>query len=96
VVIFSPEPPLADPAAVESLALLAQEATVTWVVPWSARKLISPDFLRHAKITTDYESVADDVAALVGGDEAAGKGAAADDHADDEPARPVPLAENQG
>jgi hypothetical protein len=65
VVFVAPEPPLADSAAAESLRALAAEASVAWVVPSSHAGLISDDFTGAARVFTNFESVADDVAALV-------------------------------
>ena len=65
VVFLVPEPPLADSSAVEALRALDTEASVVWVVPWSQADLLSDDFKGAARVLTDYETVPDDVAALV-------------------------------
>lgn len=65
VVFIAPEPPLADSAAVECLRALATEASVAWVVPRSQVDLISDSFKGLGSVLTDFETLADDVAALV-------------------------------
>jgi pyruvate/2-oxoglutarate dehydrogenase complex dihydrolipoamide acyltransferase (E2) component len=68
VVLFTPDPPLADTVAVEVYRDFAAEASITWVVPKIAEALVSPEFTRASghPLSADDEMVADDVAAALG------------------------------
>jgi hypothetical protein len=65
VAFFAPEPPLADSAAVRSFRALAQEAYIAWVVPKSESDMMAADFKNGGRLLTDFESLADDLAALL-------------------------------
>jgi hypothetical protein len=74
VVFFAAEPPLADFAAVRSFRALAQEASIGWVVPKSEADMMAGDFTNDGRLFTDFESVADDLAALLTQDHLDGTG----------------------
>lgn len=67
VVLYAPDPPLADPAAVRAFRDLCQEAMVAWVVPRAATELLAPDFTDApgAHLVLDQATAADDVVASV-------------------------------
>jgi hypothetical protein len=66
IVFFAVDPPLADAVSAEEYAGLAQEASVTWVVPDGRARLLSPAFAAgDARVLTDHDSVADEVARRV-------------------------------
>jgi hypothetical protein len=67
VVFFTPEPPLADTGAAELFDDLAREASVVWVLPKSAKALLSETFTcaPGVRVILDDQAVADEVAALL-------------------------------
>jgi hypothetical protein len=67
VVFFAPEPPLAEPVAIDVFSRLAQEASIVWVMPKEARELLGPAFSEplHVTVLPDDEDVADDIADLL-------------------------------
>lgn len=65
VVLFAPEPPLADSVTKEVFAELAAEAMVTWVVPKASEGLVAPAFrdLVGVRVVTDHETAPGEIAA---------------------------------
>jgi hypothetical protein len=68
VLLFTPEPPLADATAAELFRELALEAAVIWALPRNAKALLSETFTDApgVRVIADDEGVADEVAALLG------------------------------
>ena len=63
VVIFTVDPPMADPGAAAVFRALAAEATVVWVVPGKLEDLVSPAFGAEcgATVLGEQQAVADEV-----------------------------------
>jgi hypothetical protein len=68
VLLFTPEPPLADATAAGLFRELALEAMVIWALPRSAKALLSESFtdVVGVQVIADDQGVADEVAALLG------------------------------
>jgi hypothetical protein len=64
VMFFVPDPPLADPVAVDVFSHLTREASIIWVMPSEARDLLAPAFgeLPHVSVLPDDEDLADEIA----------------------------------
>lgn len=67
VVFLTPEPPLADTVAAELFRGLAQEASIIWALPKSAKALLSGAFTDApgVQVIADDPAVADEIAALL-------------------------------
>lgn len=62
IVFFAADAPLADAITAEEYDELAQEASITWVVPEHSADLISSVFARRdARIIIDHQAVADEI-----------------------------------
>jgi hypothetical protein len=63
VVIFTVDPPMADPGAAAVFRALAAEATVVWVVPGKLEDLVSPAFGAEcgATVLGEHQAVAEEV-----------------------------------
>jgi hypothetical protein len=73
IVFFAADAPLAEPIAVEEYDKLAQEASITWVMPEHLADLISPVFAGgDARIIIDHKAVADEVFNLLCGSKTSG------------------------
>jgi hypothetical protein len=68
VIVFTPEPPLADATAAELFRELALEAMVIWALPRSAKALLSEAFtdVPGVRVIADDQGVADEIAVLFG------------------------------
>jgi hypothetical protein len=68
VLLFTPEPPIADTAAAALFRELAMEAKVIWALPRSAKSLLSEVFTDApgVRVIADDDGVADEVAVLLG------------------------------
>jgi len=68
VVLFAPDPPLADSVAAAVFSHLAQEASIIWVMPKEAMDLLASAFTEpplHVHVLPDHEDVADEIAGLL-------------------------------
>jgi hypothetical protein len=63
LVIFTADPPMADPGAAAMFRALAAEATVVWVVPAKLEDLVSPAFGAEcgAAVLGEHQAVAEEV-----------------------------------
>ena len=70
VIIFTPDPPVADLSAAAEFGDLAAEATVVWVVPGKLEGLLSPAFgaTCGAMVLGEHQAVADEVLDVLLGD----------------------------
>jgi hypothetical protein len=75
IVFFAADVPLAEPIAAEEYDELAQEASITWVMPEHLADLISSVFAGgDARIIIDHKAVADEVFNLLCGNKQAANG----------------------
>jgi hypothetical protein len=67
IVFYALDAPLADAVTAEVYDELAQEASITWVVPGPSADLISPAFAEgdDARIIVDHQTVADEVITIL-------------------------------
>jgi hypothetical protein len=70
VVLFTPEPPLADTVAAELFHELARDASITWALSKSARALLSEAFtdVPGVQVIVDDQGIADEIAASLASD----------------------------
>lgn len=67
IVFFASDPPFADSVAADVFSLLAQEASIIWVVPEDATKLLDSALTEppHVHVLPDHEDMADQIAGLL-------------------------------
>jgi hypothetical protein len=77
VVFFTLDPPLADTVTAEVFRDLAEEASIVWVVPKGSADLVASAFTQSPGTTVviDHETVAEELAVLLGSTSAAHAGA---------------------
>ena len=70
VIIFTVDPPMAEPGATTVFADIAAQARVVWVVPRKLEGLVSPAFSRDcgATVLGEHQAVADDILDLMRAD----------------------------
>lgn len=70
VIIFTVDPPMAEPGATTVFADIAAQARVVWVVPRKLEGLVSPAFSREcgATVLGEHQAVADDILDLMRAD----------------------------
>jgi hypothetical protein len=64
-VLYAVEPPLADAVTAEEYGQLAQDASVTWVVPSRSAQLMSRLFAGDARVLTDHDGVTGEIVHLL-------------------------------
>jgi hypothetical protein len=69
VIIFTADPPMADPSAAIVFGDLAAEATVVWVVPGKLEGLVSPAFgtAGGGAVVGEHQAVADEILDVMNG-----------------------------
>jgi hypothetical protein len=67
VILFTADPPRAEPGAATVFADIAAEARVLWVVPRKLEGLVSPAFSRECGVTVlgEHQAVAEDIRDLM-------------------------------